>query len=408
MRKLFALIILYLLSVHFSYSQWFTQYSGTVMPLGSVDFVNSETGYIAGYGIILKTTNGGENWVSASFPGSNNFIKFVNTNTGFIASDSGRIFKTTNSGMNWSLTITPANNYFSSMDFFDENTGIAAGPNKSAAKTTDGGNTWFNINNFIWQIDLLSCQVINSQTYFVSGNNTFILKTTNGGQTWREYTHGEFNPLFTICFINENTGFTTGCCGMFMTTTNGGNNWSNNYFLSPGFSFYSMKFLNQLTGFVSGDNGMIYRTTNGGLWWDSTGSGTNQSLYSIKMINDATGWAVGNYGTILKTTNGGGQGFTIGINTVSNEVPGAFELSQNYPNPFNPQTKIKFTIPHAGYVKIRIFNEAGKELEKLYSGNLNAGIFEVNFDAVKYPSGVYFYMAEFEGTALTKKMILVK
>ena len=408
MKKAPLLIAFLLFMSSTCFSQWLAQNSGIIYAIKSVDFTNENTGYACSYNTVLKTTNSGLNWISSSLQGTHNKIVFVNSVTGFICSDSGKIFKTINSGANWMPVNSGVTNNLHSLSFLNAQTGIASGLGKTVIKTTDGGLSWFSIANFVWQVGFLSSFILNADKFFISGENTFIMKTTNAGQNWTEYTHGDPNPLFAIYFLNENTGWSTGCCGMFMTTTNGGVNWNYEYYLSQGFTFYSMQFINQMTGYVAGDNGMIYRTTNGALWWDSTITNTYQTLYSLEMVNENTGWAVGGYGTILKTTNGGGPGFTIGINTISNEVPAAFELSQNYPNPFNPQTKIRFSIPRNGFTEIKIFDIAGRLVTVLFSGNLNSGIYEANFDAVNIPSGVYFCRAEYDGNVITKKMILVK
>ncbi len=98
----------------------------------------------------------------------------------------------------------------------------------------------------------------------------------------------------------------------------------------------------------------------------------------------------------------------IGINIISNETPSGYELSQNYPNPFNPSTKINFAVPVSGLVSLVIFNELGREVEKLVNQNLNAGSYEFDWNAAEYPSGVYFYRLESDQFVETKKMILSK
>lgn len=389
-------------------SQWYPQVSGTNYALKSVYFIDENTGLACGYNLVLKTTNAGANWTSVPLQGVHNYIEFVNSSTGFICSDSGKIFRTTNTGTNWQQLNSGVSFHLQSMSFLNSSTGIVCGYGKTILKTTDGGNSWFNIANFVWQVDFLSCKMFNANKYFVSGTNTFIMRTTNAGLSWTEYTHGDPNPLFTVYFLNENTGWSTGCCGMFMTTTNSGSSWNYEYYLSQGFTFYSIQFVNQTTGYVAGDNGMIYRTTNGALWWDSTVTGTIQALYSLKMINASTGWVVGGFGTILKTTNGGGPGFTIGINQISAEVPSEFALSQNYPNPFNPETKINMMIPRGGLTKVTIYDISGREVETLVKNYLNPGIYEIIFKGVNYSSGVYFYKAEYNNTVITKKMVLAK
>lgn len=98
----------------------------------------------------------------------------------------------------------------------------------------------------------------------------------------------------------------------------------------------------------------------------------------------------------------------IGIQPISNEIPQKFELHQNYPNPFNPMTKLKFQIPKSKFVKLTIFDVTGSEIEILINEELKPGIYEISWDAVNYPSGVYFFSIVTNNFTQTKKMILLK
>lgn len=100
------------------------------------------------------------------------------------------------------------------------------------------------------------------------------------------------------------------------------------------------------------------------------------------------------------------------INT-GNVIADNFSLEQNFPNPFNPDTKISFSIPLNGYVKLKVYDVLGKEVSVLYDGNINAGNYQSNFNGRDLQSGVYFYRMEFSGdNGITfsdfKKLILVK
>jgi len=97
-----------------------------------------------------------------------------------------------------------------------------------------------------------------------------------------------------------------------------------------------------------------------------------------------------------------------GISGNSGETPESYSLSQNYPNPFNPATKISFSLPNASHVRMVVFDVTGKVVETIVDENLSPGSFEVDFDAGKLTSGVYFYRITTEGFTDTKKMILVK
>lgn len=99
---------------------------------------------------------------------------------------------------------------------------------------------------------------------------------------------------------------------------------------------------------------------------------------------------------------------TIGVKSISSKVPDKFILSQNYPNPFNPSTKIKFSIPKTGFVTLSVYNSIGREIDKLVSRELKAGVYETDFDGSKYASGVYFYKLDAHGFSETRKMLLIK
>ncbi len=88
--------------------------------------------------------------------------------------------------------------------------------------------------------------------------------------------------------------------------------------------------------------------------------------------------------------------------------PVSFLLFQNYPNPFNPSTVIDYQLSDNGYVSLKIFDVLGRELETLVNEKQTAGIHVVNFDASKYPSGVYFYRLVAGTYTATRKMLLVK
>jgi hypothetical protein len=90
------------------------------------------------------------------------------------------------------------------------------------------------------------------------------------------------------------------------------------------------------------------------------------------------------------------------------EMPRSYTLEQNYPNPFNPATTIAFTLPEQAFVSVRIYNALGKEVATLFSGNKDAGTYEMNFDASNIPSGVYYYTLNANGFSKTNKMILMK
>jgi len=88
--------------------------------------------------------------------------------------------------------------------------------------------------------------------------------------------------------------------------------------------------------------------------------------------------------------------------------PLSYELFNNYPNPFNPVTSIKYSIPKDDFVTLKIYDLKGELITTLVNENQIKGEYEVNFNAEKYASGVYFYVLESGQFIKSKKMVLIK
>ena len=301
----------------------------TTLDVNNIYFIDSNTGFAScgvnqpSYaGAILKTTNGGINWITKYTTNRVCFrqgIQFFNSNTGFVggwAYNDSAFFKTSNGGENWECTnfagITGIDNFF----FLDAITGWGVGYNSAGRcviRSTNGGVNW--VPKFWTTGDkhFKSLHFVDANTGWLVGmsytNESLIKKTTAGGTYWVDQTHN--HPanleLFDIYMTNANTGWIVGDIGQILKTTNGGTNWNAQVNPSPGFP-----------------------------------------LYAIEFIGADTGWIVGGTGKLYKTVNGGEP---LSVQNISTEVPTGYSLSLNYPNPFNPTTKIRFSIVNGFPIK---------------------------------------------------------
>ena len=96
-------------------------------------------------------------------------------------------------------------------------------------------------------------------------------------------------------------------------------------------------------------------------------------------------------------------------------APLTFSLAQNYPNPFNPLTTIRYSIPNVtlsgvegSRVQLKIYDVLGNAVATLVDEYKPAGDYEIEFNAAKYTSGIYFYRLQAGSFVETKKMILLK
>ena len=97
-----------------------------------------------------------------------------------------------------------------------------------------------------------------------------------------------------------------------------------------------------------------------------------------------------------------------GVKALNTGIPATYSLSQNYPNPFNPTTNIKYSITKESQVTLKVFDILGRDVENLVNQKQAAGSYEVNFDASKLASGVYFYRLTAGDFVQSMKMMLIK
>lgn len=213
--------------------------AGTTDQLFTVFFIDENNGWIGGWnngtlnGSILRTIDGGENWVTENITisGERIFdIAFHDLNTGWILGLGGTLLKTNDGGNNWeqvSVT-TPFSFQTESLMFVNDTLGFITGncfsndTCKVYFKTTDGGNNWSQ--------KYLSAPNSPQDVFFISNATGWligygIIKTINGGETWEKLNVTENEKLEAIHFIDENIGWAVGSNGIILKTTNGGVNF---------------------------------------------------------------------------------------------------------------------------------------------------------------------------------------
>ena len=98
--------------------------------LNAVAFANASTGVIVGdHGLVLRTTNGGANWL-LTFPSTTQDLRdvcFANALQGWAVGSGGVVLYTDNAGSSWETQTTPVNKLLRSVHFSDASHGWAVG-----------------------------------------------------------------------------------------------------------------------------------------------------------------------------------------------------------------------------------------------------------------------------------------
>jgi photosystem II stability/assembly factor-like uncharacterized protein len=116
--------------------------------LRDVVFTSPTVGYSCGYGVIFKTSDGGEQWELT--PAEDDFfvsLSFPTAEIGYAVGRSGTILKTTDAAASWE-TLRNGNNLlnarhrYNQVHFISPQRGYAVGDQGLLVKTSDGGQSW--------------------------------------------------------------------------------------------------------------------------------------------------------------------------------------------------------------------------------------------------------------------------
>lgn len=414
----FITLLITIQSSVISQFSWSEQTSGVTTQLTSVSAIDANHAWICGYaGVVLRTTNGGTNWVSVTGSPIPNTLDLhcifaIDSNTALVGGSnatSAFIFRTSNAGASWQQVFTQAGGFINSIIMGTPQAGFMMGDPVGGRWTLFGtitaGLTWDSINFYLPQNG--SEAGWNNSMFYESNNglwfgtnNTRIYKTSNLLFWTPQTTTGQLNS-YALWFRNANEGLMGGTALMY--TSNGGTSWANTTDALPGTgNLAGITAVANLWIVVRQTTTIYVGISNGINWSTSYTAPAGNYRHITKQRNNQNIYAVRTNGGITKGV------YLTGIQPVSNEIPTSFNLKQNYPNPFNPVTNISFDVSKDDFVSLKVYDVLGREVKTLVNENLSAGKYNMTFDAAELTSGVYYYKLSAGDFSETKKMILSK
>ncbi len=329
--------------------------TGISRAIGSVFFVNLQTGWILAGEDIYRTADGGKSWAKSKLPiselpmnkvpGARNLsmnptgeglgfdwwygdIAFANGKQGWAVVNRWYVFHTEDGGKTWTTQLDTGymSFGFSHISFRDAQNGCVSG--STIYCTEDGGTTWqerLGVRPGDGR-GLGGISLTGRSDGWVVGNAGWILKTEDSGRSWKHRIKG------TKCggepfYVDKKTGwlYDSRNFNELCRTDDGGHTWEKQ---DIGMKVWDVFFADNSTGWAVGlieewkdgketnttsDRinvwGVIKHTTDGGKTWEtqykeSMGKAGFPGLSGLSFINRTIGWVVGK-GTILHTEDGG-------------------------------------------------------------------------------------------------------
>ncbi len=303
--------------------------------LNKIYFCTDKVGFCLGGGTLLRSIDGGENWIKQKFSYSFEDVCFINKERGFASGGwlyihlfgCGDMFTTKDGGKNWE-PILSIGQKIEACFFINQLIGFilsrVIGEESHIYKTIDGGISW-NYFSTTSRFEGKDMFYINDQNGWAVGNGyipyessgSVIIGTTDGGKNWDFVWYKKSDEgmpyLNSIYFVNENTGWAVGDEGLIVKYTSQ-NHWQEKGKITL-LPLNDVFFIDENIGFISGGylnsqeyRSVFFKTTNGGETWEEIPA-FPYLINDIYFHDQRQGWAVGSNnvysGVILKTEDGG-------------------------------------------------------------------------------------------------------
>lgn len=419
MRKIITLLLI-LIAVPL-HSQWVEQNSGVDKALNDVYCITQDLVFVVGNnGIILKTTDGGTNWIQKNSGTTQNLMKvqFVNSNVGF-AFGAGTLLKTIDGGENWNpIDIGGTNNFYypCGLSCVSENVFyISSG--LWLKKTINGGITFETVEELPIGQNIENIQFLTEQIGYKKGPDK-LYKTNDGGNTWTVILNSFYNGTF--FFLTQNIGFVNFSGALYKT-------------IDGGLNFSIIEFQNE-----SMLQGVDIFCLNENVIWEVEGlfllcgcppkycitkkdqlespenqvinncdlvDGWNSMLSAIHFANDTNGYVVGYFsytgdmgppvsiGTIFKNSTGSMLGTNKGDK--KNEIT-------IYPNPASDNIIVSFSENSKNTFFVEITNCLGEMIFSKFYQTENTAMINVE----SFSKGIYFLTITSQEKRNTQKVVI--
>lgn len=413
----------------------------------SIEFVNDSVGFVSGYGVLMRTTDGGRTWENILpeylFGSDQIQVAAVSADTVWALSTPSSTMRWTTDGgetVPWPTKVIGRDYrgfpWVTSFALTDTRAVIAVGQvgadpaygghdRELILRTTDGED-WYEIpphgdpNFLAWDICVTKDNVI-----WVIGGDHMVMKSVDDGLTWEAMDPpggGLDNLLEHISFLKDGVHGWISSSIFIYRTRDSGASWErvadlreilggDYYFWEP---IYDLEFVTEESGWAIYEHFMLH-TTDGGDTWTKTDIrpliGAN-GLKDLWFSDPDHGWAVGGDGKYPTEGKPSSSGFILQINRASTvassiEEPQFTTPVSVYPNPLSTSAEIEFSLDSPQPASIDVYDLLGRRIERLDSGMRLEGLHRVRWNRGELGAGVYLIRVTTKKTTYVARAVVV-
>ncbi|HRX69043.1 MAG TPA: YCF48-related protein [Tenuifilaceae bacterium] len=394
MKKSTLILLLTVLSISLTAQTWESVIEENAdYHYNAVQFLNEDEGYVIGSGpaastpVVLKTTDGGENWtdVANDLPeGYVNTLAFSDVNSGFITLSSGKIFLTTDGGENWTQMLTDEDGNVFTVKYagnYNDADVFYAFTASKIYKTVEMGENWelaYNHGSNVFVTAVLTngngiSFGSENKALFAYGSDNGELYMYDGEEAYSVYESTHANPFSCVFAVSDDVYFASSGTRFVRVTDPGEDNQITNN-LTNALYINALNFLDINHGFGATSTGDIYFLKNLGSSYTKEYDGDIQ-LNGVSIASNSSVFACGK-GIILKRS-----GNIVDDNTSVFGMETGKNIFRIYPNPSNGEINIELTesMQNALY---EVYDISGRKI--IASQPINSTCSKINLD-----SGVY-------------------